>query len=232
MRGKMMAVLGAAAVTLASSGTARADDAVFGTAGDVSIGSDLNLVAFGGLFALAGSIAGGDGYALLTPATMLSLGGSSTSNNGGSTFGFSIAPAADYFVIDHLSIGLELLLGYSSFSPPSFGGMSLPSGNTTSYGFAPRLGYDVPLGTNLSIWPKVFFEHLGYSDGGSASGYGNIQLLGAYVPVLYQVAPHFFLGLGPNVVTELGASSDGNSATNKATAYGVFASIGGWFSTK
>lgn len=173
----------------------------------------------------------GGGYALLTPATMLSLGGTSTSNNGGSTFGFSIAPAADYFVIDNLSIGLELLVGYSSYSPPSFGGMTPQGGNTMSYGVAPRVGYNIPLGTNLSVWPKVFFEHAGYSNGGSASGYGNVQLLGAYVPVVDQVTRHFFVGLGPNIVTELGATSDGTSSNSKVTAYGLFATVGGWFAT-
>jgi hypothetical protein len=229
MRAEMLAVIGTATVILGSSGTARADEAVFGKAGGLVLGSDLNLVAIGSLYSLASSLNGGGGYALLTPASMLSLGGSSTSNNGGSTFGVSVAPAADYFVIDNLSIGLELLIGYATYSPPSFNGMSAQGGNTTTYGFAPRVGYNIPLGTSLSLWPKVFFEYAGYSEGGSGSGYGNVQLLGAYVPIVDQVTRHFFIGLGPNIVTELGASSDGSSASSKTTAYGLFASIGGWF---
>jgi hypothetical protein len=168
---------------------------------------------------------------LLLPATMLSVEGSSTSNNGGSTFGFSFAPAADYFVIDNLSLGVELLVGYATASPGSQPGSSTspPSTNVTSYGIAPRVGYNIPIGESFSFWPKVFFEHAAYSVGGAGTGYGNIQLLGLYAPFLYHPSPHFYLGVGPNILTELGANIDGTGATGKLTAYGAFASIGGWF---
>ena len=219
-----------------AAGTARAADEppAFGKAGELSIGSDLNLAATGSLLTFAGTLfSGGGGASLLTPATMLDIGGSSASNNGGSQVGFSLAPAADYFVIDNLSLGLEILFGYVSASPGSAtnGGVtvSAPSSNLTEYGFAPRVGYNIPIGSSLSIWPKVFFEHAGYSLGGAGKGYGNIQLLGAYVPFLYHPVPHFYVGLGPNILTELGASSDGASSNSKITAYGVFASVGGWF---
>ncbi len=65
--------------------------------------------------------------------------------------------------------------------------------------------------------------------GGNSAGYGNIQFLGAYAPLLYHPVPHFYVGLGPNILAELGESSNGTSATSKITSYGVFASIGGWF---
>jgi hypothetical protein len=214
-------------------GTAQAaDEPPFGKAGELSIGSDLNLVATGSLITLAGGSFSGGGASLLTPATMLDIGGTSSSNNGGSQVGFIVAPAADYFVIDNLSLGLELLFGYQSYSPGSVPGAtttSAPSTNLTEYGVAPRVGYNIPIGGSVSIWPKVFFEYAGYSVGGAGKGYGNIQLLGAYVPVLYHPTPHFYVGLGPNILTELGASSDGGSATSKITSYGIFGSAGGWF---
>jgi hypothetical protein len=101
----------------------------------------------------------------------------------------------------------------------------------TEYGIAPRIGYNIPITGSVSLWPKVFFEHVGFSLGGGGQGYGNIQLLGAYAPILYHPVSHFYIGFGPNVLTELGASSDGQSATSKITSYGAFATIGGWFST-
>jgi hypothetical protein len=226
---------GVSAMVLAVGTAQAADEPPFGKAGELSIGSDLNLVATGSLITGAGTLSGGSA-SLLTPATMLDVGGTSSSNNGGSQIGFTIAPAADYFVIDNLSLGLELLFGYASYSPgnvtvpgSTINATSSPSTNLTDYGVAPRVGYNIPIGGSVSIWPKVFFEHAGYSVGGAGKGYGNIQLLGAYVPVLYHPTPHFYVGLGPNILTELGASSDGQSATSKITSYGIFGSAGGWF---
>jgi hypothetical protein len=242
MQSKNILVVSAVASTLflAAAPARAADEPVFGKAGQLSLGSDLNLAATGSLITLAGGLFSGGGSSLLTPASMLSIGGSTTSNNGGSQFGISLAPAADYFVIDNLSLGLEILFGYGTFSPPSTSinaspaingspGPSPQSTNLTEYGFAPRIGYNIPISNSVSVWPKVFFEHAGYSLGGAGAGYGNVQLLGAYVPILFHPAPHFYVGLGPNILTELGASSDGAGATSKVTSYGVFASVGGWF---
>jgi hypothetical protein len=232
MKKGLLAASAAVSTVVLAAGTAGADETVFGKAGELSLSSDLNLAATGTLVTLTGGLLSGGGASLLTPATMLDVGGATVSNNGGSQFGFSLAPAADYFVIDNLSVGLEILFGYDTFSPGNSGvgmGPAPQSTNLTAYGFSPRVGYNIPLGTNLSIWPKVFFEHAGYSLGGGGAGYGNIQLLGAYVPLLFHPAPHFYVGFGPNILTELGESSNGNSATSKVTSYGAFASIGGWF---
>jgi hypothetical protein len=227
-KGILAAGFGVSAALLAAGTAQAADEPRFGAAGQLSLGSDLNLAAAGSLLTLAGGLSSGVGAGVLTPATMLDLGGATYSNNGGSQVGFGLAPAADYFVIDNLSVGLELLLGYISYSPPSAPGVTVKSGNLTEYGIAPRVGYNIPLTSSFSLWPKVFFEHAGYSLGGSLAGYGNVQLLGAYVPVLYHPVPHFYVGLGPNILTELGASPSSPGAS-KVTTYGLFASIGGWF---
>jgi hypothetical protein len=228
MKKRILAASAAVTVVFLAPSTAKAAD--FGKAGEISIGSDLNLAATGSLMTLAGGLGGG-GAGLLIPASMLDVGGTSYSNNGGSEFGFSLAPAVDYFVIDGLSLGLEFLFGYDTYSPPSPPpGVTQPqSTNVTVYGIAPRVGYDLPITSTLSFWPKVFFEHAGYSLGGGGAGYGNIQLLGAYAPILYHPASHFYIGFGPNILTELGESSDGVSANSKLTSYGAFASVGGWF---
>jgi hypothetical protein len=230
MKRVVLAASAAVSTVLLAAGTARADD--FGKAGEVSIGSDMNLAATGTLMTIVGGNASISG--LLTPATMLNIGGASISNNGGSQFGFTLAPAADYFVIDNLSLGLEVLFGYATFSPPSPPAplAAPPSTNVTMYGLTPRIGYNIPIGNSLSFWPKAFFEYAGYSIGGGvpgSGGYGNIQFFGAYAPILYHPVPHFYVGLGPNVLFELGESTNGQSATDKITSYGVFASIGGWF---
>jgi hypothetical protein len=227
MKKGFLAASAAVTTVLLAAATARADD--FGRAGEVSIGTDMNLAATGKILTFGGGNVNVTN--LLTPATMLSIGGSSFSNNGGSEFGFTLAPAADYFVIDNLSLGLEVLFGYDTVSPPS-NPAPLPqpqSINVTTYGIAPRIGYNIPIGNLLSIWPKVFFEHAGYSLGGGGQGYANIQFFGAYAPILYHLVPHFYIGIGPNVLFELGESTDGASGNSKITSYGVFASAGGWF---
>jgi hypothetical protein len=229
MRRTKLRLVGATVVALTTIGAAaRADDATggtppFGHAGELAFSTELSLAPASGVI---GAVLGA-----ALPASMLTVGGSTTSNNGGSSIGFSFAPAADYFVINNLSIGGSVLFGFYSISP------SCPSGvmcqnqsndSLTAYGFVPRIGYNIALSDLVSWWPKVYFAYEGFSINNNG-GYGNGASIGLSAPFLFHVASHFFLGIGPYVGTQVMNSANGQSVDSKTTTYGAAATVGGWF---
>jgi hypothetical protein len=147
----------------------------------------------------------------------------------GSTTVVALEPAADFFVIQGLSVGGQLIYLHlsTSSSVPGASGVS-----ADGFGIVPRVGYNLALGDTFSIWPKVFFEYLTTSSG-NGGGNSNSVSIGAFVPFLVHPAKHFFLGLGPNVETELSntLSVNGHGADAvKTTRYGLMFVVGGWVS--
>jgi hypothetical protein len=207
---------------------AQADGPKFGRAGQLAISWDQ---AMGTPFIVGGLIPGGiAGTAPLIPGSwsLIDFQYVSLTNNGGSATQFGVAPAADFFVVDNLSIGGQVLFAIASTSPSQGSGVT-----ETSFGIAPQVGYNIALGESFSVWPKVFFAYQTQSvsnNGGSA----NESALGAYVPLLYHPVSHFFIGIGPNFATQLGNSvspaNGGPSADEtKATTVGLTATFGGYF---
>ena len=98
----------------------------------------------------------------------------------GSTIALALDPAADFFVIQGLSAGGQLIyvhLSTSSTVPGTTGS------STDGFGIAPRVGYNLALGDMFSVWPKVFFEYLATSSS-NAGGSANSFSIGAFVPFL------------------------------------------------
>lgn len=154
--------------------------------------------------------------------------GQSYSDNGGSGSDILIQPAADYFVIDRLSVGGAIVLDIASHSGDNGRGFT-----TTTFGFAPRVGYNIPILDNLSFWPDLFISFSASSTSNNGPS-DDVFALGLFAPVLFHPVAHFFVGLGPNLSTELSHShSDGGQSVNnypKLTQYGIMSTIGGWFS--
>ncbi|HEX3343606.1 MAG TPA: hypothetical protein VHS09_03495, partial [Polyangiaceae bacterium] len=92
-----------------------------------------------------------------------------------------------------------------------------------------RIGYNIPISDFLSFWPKV---GLVFTDIARSGASGNTFDLQAYAPLLLHLAPHFFIGLGPGIQTDLTASANaaGQNVPNvpKTTSYGLYLTIGGW----
>jgi hypothetical protein len=123
-------------------------------------------------------------------------------NGGGTTF--SLRPALDYFVINHLSIGGAIELGYTSGHP-----------NVTTIQLVPEVGYEFAFSDTWSFWPQVSLP-LVVPSPGSAS-----LAVALFFPFLVHPAEHFFFGAGPGfsqVVT--------SPATTHFTAAFI---IGGYF---
>lgn len=126
-----------------------------------------------------------------------------------------LQPAADFFVVDNLSLGGQALIGYQSGTRDS-----------TAYGIAPRIGYDLAFSPNASFWPRVGVSYVGMStDGGSDS---SAIALGLEAPFLFHPAPHFFIGFGPSFAKVL-SSKVGDFDAMKTTTFGLTSQVGGWF---
>lgn len=131
-------------------------------------------------------------------------------------------PAADYFVIDNLSVGGFIGINYAK------------AGNAdgTRFSIGPRVGYNLSFTNMMSVWPKIGLSYA-HSSAGYTTSQGNVDVstsksnnsiaLNLFVPVMFHPATHFFLGLGPFLDTDL-------SGDNRVTAYGIKLTVGGWLS--
>jgi hypothetical protein len=225
----------AASVVVLAAGSARAQAAApaFGQAGELAISWDQPIVA--GSYAAADP---GFNKAVPMPKTLTPLGFEyySLSNNNGSVTAFSLAPAADFFVINNLSIGGQVLFGVVSSSPGSVPpNQPQPQGTTTTlFGFAPQIGYNIALSDIISFWPKVFFAFEG-SSASNNQGSLNSGTLGLFAPFLFHIAPHFFAGIGPDFSTQAFVNQSNGAGQNnpnptKVTTFGAMGTFGGWFS--
>jgi hypothetical protein len=130
-----------------------------------------------------------------------------------------LGPALDFFVARNVSIGAQVL----------FARLSSDDFSITTVGVAPRLGYFVPLGPRLGLWPAVSVAYERSStdlgdDFDSVSGY-DIQL-GVRAPLLFQPTDHFFVGIGPVFATQLVSKVD-DEDSDKLTSFGLASTVGG-----
>jgi hypothetical protein len=129
-----------------------------------------------------------------------------------------VAPSADYFLFEHLSIGgvIELAYNTSSYNQTIYDTTqhnSLPS--TTSFTVIPRAGWMFDLAKHWGLWPRL---GLGFGvlqeDPISQAGAGNATtaststtfLLDVDVGVIYRMDPRFYLRAGPEFTWGPGAS--------------------------
>lgn len=157
----------------------------------------------------------------------------------------NVAPAFDYFSARNFSEGVTAFFRYGSSQ--SGGGRG---GTSTSVGATARVGHNVWLDDRLSFWPKLAFGvwHTWYSYSlAFASGVrssvtidgltieiGPSQKLSENVffaeieaPFLFHLAPHFYVGFGPDVFVDLVHSVE--SVKNLRRFVGAFSTLGGWF---
>lgn len=129
----------------------------------------------------------------------------------------TLAPALDYFIAPHVSVGGKIFFEYTKFD----------GGSSSNFGIGPRVGYDVPLGDMFSVYPVAGFgfshASVSGSTGGSASA--NYLSLFLFVPFLFHPVPHFFIGLGPSIEGEVA----GGNSSSRGSRIGLLSSVGGWF---
>jgi hypothetical protein len=163
----------------------------------------------------------------------------------------SVAPAADYFVVRGLSLGAAVSYTYARQQV-----FCLASAQTSNgIGVSPRLGYNFRLSEAFSLWPKVGvgLKNTWFNIDTTSSpqcvksgavmdpAVANETLSeGAFdldldALLVFHPAPHFFLGLGPYLTTDLAVWGTSNSVSAgptlvlpKITTYGISFTVGGW----
>jgi hypothetical protein len=143
----------------------------------------------------------------------LSISRTTLSGQDGAQTTLVLQPAADYFIIDNLSVGGAVGLTYAKSG----------TGSSTRFTIGPRVGYNFELSRLLSVWPKLGFSyaHANLETGDNA----NSLALNLFAPVMLHPAPHFFAGFGPFLDADL-------SGDTRATTWGFKLTLGGWIQQK
>jgi hypothetical protein len=117
---------------------------------------------------------------------------------------FVLGPALDYFVIDNLSLGGAVQVGFNSTAT-----------NPTFFLLAPDIGVELALTDTFSFWPQAALT-MRFPNPGSAT-----VTLDLSVPFLVHPAEHFFFGIGPGFSQDL-------TAHPTTAIFGSF-TVGGYF---
>lgn len=163
--------------------------------------------------------------------------GSDTSNNYAFT-SFWIAPSADFFPIDHLTIGglIEVSATLNSLDRKIAGvNQSVDLPTTVNFTILPRIGWMFAFGDRFAIWPRVgagFASKQFVSTGAAAtkttfSGF----VLDVDTTFLFRFNETFFAGLTPEFTfipgsTTTSAGAVSASVSSSALSFSVLGGIG------
>lgn len=163
----------------------------------VSTGSSYGGGAFGQAGQWVYSIAGENEFPL------------NISKTGDGDWNMTLRPSVDTFLARSISVGGIVTLG-------KYGGTSV-------VGIGARGGYNIPITSLVSFWPRVGigFEHYSVDNGPS----GGRTTIGLNAPFLFHLVSHAFLGVGPFFSLPV---QDSDAMAGKDATYGLTAIIGGW----
>ena len=151
----------------------------------------------------------------------LSIATTSVSGVDGSTTTITLRPAIDYFVVNDLSLGGFVGLDY----------IKAGGSHSTTFAIGPRIGYNLAFSDRVTLWPKLGFSYsntdvstdlaAGPNTTISTGRSGSHIALNVFVPVMFHPVPHFFLGFGPALDTDLSGDARTTTIAGRLT-------IGGW----
>jgi len=134
--------------------------------------------------------------------------------------GLGFRTTLDSFVLDHVSIGGSFGFEYAD-----------TYGSFYNVGGGPRLGYALPLGDKLAIWPMVTLSY----DAGTvpvppATGTWSLQdvRVGGQLPLVLMLGGQVAFELGPVASTDVWRSVGGQDAAH-VDLIGLRTGIVGWF---
>lgn len=157
-----------------------------------------------------------------------SLTRTSVSMGGGSSVLFSVTPSLDYFISPNFSVGGLVTFTHQTNAFDLGGGFGVA--DKTVFGLGARAGYHLVLTDVLSLWARLglVFTHDSYDAGSAGDFSGNLFQLQLFAPLLWHPAPHFFIGAGPSLATDLMSSFEGNDRA-KVTSFGILSTVGGYW---
>lgn len=144
-----------------------------------------------------------------------------------STTSLWLAPSADVFVTDHLSVGGLVEIAHT-WGAVEGGGQRLELPGATSLTFLPRVGFYVPFSDRIGIWPRA---GVGWSSVESASflSTGSVpvretfraMILDVDLSLVYRFGETFFMRAGPEVGVTLGGRRTTESGGGSSTGAGA-----------
>jgi len=129
--------------------------------------------------------------------------------------------AFDWIPVRNLTLGgaVWLYTQLSATESPA-GGTSTDQPKVTYWGIAPRVGYVVPLGDVLSLWPRAGVEyHNASASSVNGSPSPSIDQFAIDAEVMLVISPwnHFGLTVGPTLDVPVSGKSTSTSATGTGT---------------
>lgn len=155
------------------------------------------------------------------------------SDSDASRTSFAVTPSVDWFVADGFSIGAYA--GASVTSTTAYAtGSTLETTTTTAWSAGARFGGALRLGRLVTWWPRVGFSYGASHTGPSSDSNGHSLSdrggnVNAYAPLLFHLAPHAFVGIGPSVTRTLAHVQEGYARSfGNGTIVGAGVIVGGW----
>lgn len=141
-----------------------------------------------------------------------------------STTSIWLAPSADVFVTDHLSVGGRVEIA-RTWGAIEGGGRRLELPGTTSMTFLARVGFFVPFGDRVGLWPRAgvgwcSVESVSFVSTGGAPTRDTFRamLLDVDLSLVYRFGETFFMRAGPEVGVTLGGRQTSVTAGSSAGA--------------
>lgn len=140
----------------------------------------------------------------------------------GAISGYWVSPGVDYFVVDGLSIGLQV----------GFQGTFSDFPDLYSLFVAGRVGYALKLTDRVSFWPRLALEYdrtqylTTAAMAVDATAAEDDLYASIFAPVVVDLTPHVFVGFGPYVSRALTSDYYGFS-TYTTVRFDTI--VGGWF---
>jgi len=122
-----------------------------------------------------------------------------------------LKPAVDYFIVPAISAGI--VAAYVK---------TTKGGDQTTTGIGLRGGFNFNVTENIGVWGKlgILYQRDSVPTTVGTTSFSTTWI-SAFVPVMYHIVPHLFVGLAPYY--NIKVAGDGNHN------YGVSWLIGGWF---
>jgi hypothetical protein len=178
---------------------------------------------------------GAKGQVVLSGTSVLSASHYEYDNSQATGSSFEFSPGADYFVARGVSIGIDADASYVYAQGYDSSG-ELFQARTTRVAFAPRVGFNIPLGRMVSLYPRFTLGYESIStletdafgeNGVTASQSGAFVKL--FVPILFHPIPRFYIGVGPDLFHDFGAVTGGPTPGGQATTLGASFVVGAYW---
>lgn len=143
-----------------------------------------------------------------------------------------LAPSADVFVTEHLSVGGLVDVSYA-FGSTKVSGQDVSLPGTTSISVVPRVGFYVPIGDRFGVWPRLGLGYARTQSAAAAQGGAPVKetfqamLLEGDLSLVYRFDETFFLRAGPSVSVSVGGRRDVEGGAGAAAADASVVSVTG-----